>query len=153
MIDRGTMDRVTKAAVTLPDQIAGMRTDLAAQTAMMKQFTEAVAKQGARIQEPPIFLDLTLAQPTVQIGDTLNIVHGFLSAAGPQQFVVHIGEAGEWFRHWYTGGLDVLIPLRKEYPLPLNRGVRIWIEQVNRPDVDFFIKLVAYPVRSPHAEG
>jgi hypothetical protein len=153
MFNRTTMEKATQAAITLPDQIAGMRTDLATQTAAMLRMTKLMETRDAAARPLPIFLDLTPAQPSVQIGDTLNIVDGFLSAAGPQTFILHIGEAGEWFRHWYTGGLDRILPLDPDYPLPLSRGVRIWIEQVNVPAVDFFIKLVSFPVRSPHAEG
>jgi hypothetical protein len=153
MFNRTTMEKATQAAITLPDQIAGMRTDLAVQTAAMLRMSKAMELRDAAKKELPIFLDLTLAQPSTSIGDTLNIVDGWISAAGPQCFVVHVGEMGVFFVHWYTGGFDKILPLSPEYPMPLGRGVRIWIEQVNAPDVDFFVKLVAFPVRSPHAEG
>ena len=153
MFDRKTIDEASKVAQTLPVALGAMRTDLSRQTVLLQRMMELQERQDARVRPVPIFLDLTLGQPSIDIGDTIEIVDGFMSGNGPQIFTFHIGEGGTFFTHWYIGGLDRILPFAETYPLTLPRGVRLWIEELNRPATDFWMKLIAFPVRTaeqPH---
>jgi hypothetical protein len=86
-----------------------------------------------------------MAAPRIATDSALNVVAGWISAAGAVELILHIGEQGVFYHMWIpAGGIMQNLPLVVEYPLMIARGTPVWIETIGQQAQDFHCKLVAY---------
>ncbi len=149
MFNPQMVSALQKGAQTLPQDIAGMRSQLERQTDLLEAQLKAQEKaQAANAPRRPIFIHLTDASLTFQTSQTLDIVDAFWSASAASQIQLMVSETEIAMETWnIAGGFQHVLPLKPEYPLTVGRGQRIWVNVIAGA-ANWHLVLVAFPVIS-----